>query len=67
MAEPVQSNDIEFARALVVFHRIAGRNDDPAIRYTVAAKLLALEELEHDGGESLRYAVDLVQEQDSFL
>ena len=63
----VHRHDVELARALVVFERIAGADDYPTVGDAVVAEHLALQETKHHGHERLAYAVDLVEEQDALL
>ena len=64
---PVQRHHIEVPDGLVVLRRVARRHDQPPLRQGLVAEGLALEELEHHGGQGLADAVDLVQEEDSLL
>ena len=63
--EPVQRHDVEFMHGVVVFRRVACRHHNPAVRHAMPPEYLVLQELQHDGGEGLRYAVDFIQKQDA--
>ena len=64
---PVQRHHVEVPDGLVVLRRVARRHDEPPLRQLLIAEGLALEELEHHGGQGLGDAVDLVQEEDALL
>ncbi|CAN4034599.1 Iron-uptake system permease protein FeuB, partial [Dysosmobacter welbionis] len=64
---PVQGHHVEVPDGLVVLRRVARRHDEPPLRQRLVAEGLALEELEHHGGQGLADAVDLVQEEDALL
>ena len=64
---PVQGHHVEVPDGAVILRRISGGGDEPALRQPLVAKGLALEELEHHGGQGLGDAVDFVQEEDAFL
>ena len=49
----------------VVLRRVACRHDDPARRHGLIAKGLALQKLQHGGGQRFRHTVDLVDEQNA--
>ena len=63
--QAVPCDNVELVDGVVVLRRVARRHHDPAVRYAVAAEHLVLQELQHDGGQRLRHAVDLVQKQDA--
>ena len=65
--DPVQSDHVKFPHRFVVLRRVAGGGDDPAVGETLIAEGLALEKLEHHGGQGFRDAVDLIQEEDALL
>ncbi|CAN4045235.1 Stage 0 sporulation A-like protein, partial [Dysosmobacter welbionis] len=64
---PVQGHHVEVPDGLVVLRRVARRHDQPPLGKGLVAESLALEELEHHGGQGLADAVDLVQEEDALL
>ena len=63
----VQGNHVKLPDRLVVFRRVTGGRNDPALRNPVAAKCLALEELKHGRRQRLRDAVDFINEKNAFL
>ena len=65
--DTVQRDDIEIADRFVILRRVACRHDDPAGRYSLVAEGLALQELQHGGGQRLGNAVDLVDEEDALF
>ena len=60
--DPVQRHHIEIPDGLVVLRGVARRHDEPALRQLLIAEGLALEKLQHHGGQGLGDTVDLVQE-----
>ena len=64
---PVQRHHVKVPDGLVVLRRVARRHDEPPLRQGLVAEGLALEELEHHGGQGLADAVDLVQEEDALF
>ena len=64
---PVQRHHVELPDGLVVLRRVARRHDQPPLRQTLVAEGLALQELQHHGGQGLADAVDLIQEEDALL
>ena len=64
---PVQGHHVEIPDGAVVFRRVSGGGDEPALRQALVAEGLALEKLQHHGGQGFRDAVDLVQEEDALL
>ena len=62
--DTVQRDDIEIADGFVILRRVACRHDDPAGRHCLVAEGLALQELQHGGGQRLGNAVDLVDEEE---
>ena len=64
--QPVQSGDIEFTDRFIIFRRVSGCCQNPAIRKTVAAEGFILQKLQHGRCQSFRDAVDLIQEQKAF-
>ena len=66
-ADAVQGDDVEIPDRLVVLGRIACRHDHPAGGHRLVAEGLALQKLQHGGGQRLGDAVDLVNEQDALL
>ena len=65
--DAVERDHVELAHGLVVFGRVARRNDHPALGQALVAEGLALQELQHHGRERLRDAVDLIEEQNALL
>ena len=65
--DTVQGHHVKLPDGFVILRRIAGSRDDPALRYLVASKCLALEELKHGRRQCLGNAVDLIDEQYAFL
>ena len=66
-ADAVEGDDIEIADGFIVFRRVACRHDDPARRHSLIAEGLALQKLQHGGGQRLGDAVDLVDEEDALF
>ena len=64
---PVQRHHVKVPDGAVVLRRVSRRRDEPALRQPLVAEGLALEELEHHGGQGLRDAVDLIQEEDALF
>ena len=63
--EAIPRGDVEVVGRAVVLGRVAGRHDDPAVGHGMAAEDLVLQKLQHGRRERLRYAVDLVEEQNA--
>ena len=61
----VKGDDVKIPDGFVVLRRVACRHDDPARRHSLIAKGLALQKLQHGGGQRLGHAVDLVDEQNA--
>ena len=61
----VQRHHVEVPDGLVVLRRVARRHDEPSLRQVLVAEGLALQKLQHHGGQRLADAVDLVQEQNA--
>ena len=61
----VQRDKVKLPHALVVLRRITRGHNDPAARHSLVAEGLALQKLQHRGGQRLADAVDLVDEQDA--
>jgi hypothetical protein len=64
-AHAVQRNDIKVAHRFIVLRWVACRHDHPARRHGLIAKGLALQKLQHGGGQRFRHTVDLVDEQNA--
>ena len=64
-AHAVKGYDVKIPDGFVVLRRVACRHDDPARRHSLIAKGLALQKLQHGGGQRLGHAVDLVDEQNA--
>ena len=64
-AHTVQRHDVKIPHRLVVLRRVACRHNDPACRHSLIAEGLALQKLQHGGGQRFGHAVDLVDEQDA--
>ena len=62
----IQGYYIKFPDRFIVFRRISGSSNHPAVRNFVASKGFALQELQHSRGQRLRNTVDLIQKQDTF-
>ena len=60
--DTVERDHIKIAHGAVVFRRIACRDDQPALWKFLVAKCFALQKLQHHGGQSFGYAVDLIKE-----
>ena len=63
--QAIPRGDVEVVSRAVVLGRVAGRHDDPAVGHGMAAEDLVLQKLQHGRRERLRYAVDLVEEQNA--
>ena len=63
--QAIPRGDVEVVGRAVVLGRVAGRYDDPAVGHGMAAEDLVLQKLQHGRRERLRYAVDLVEEQNA--
>ena len=61
----VQGHNIKLTDRLIVLRRIACRHNDPACWNLLISKGLTLQKLQHGRRERLRYAVDLVEEQNA--
>ena len=57
---------IEFPCRVIVLQRISCRYDHPALRKSMAAKYFHLKKLQHCGRKCFRYAVNLIQKENSF-
>ena len=67
LLESVECDDVKIPDGVVVFRRVSGACDDPAVRNAVSSEYLVLKELEHQRRQGLRHAVDLVEEEDALL
>ena len=65
--DTIQRDDIEITDRFVILRRVACRHDDPAGRHGLVAEGLALQELQHGGGQRLGNAVDLVDEENALF
>ena len=63
--DAVQGHHVKVPDRFIVLRRVAGGHDQPALGETLVAEGLALEELEHHGGQGLGDAVDLIEKQDT--
>ena len=63
----VERDQVELAHALVVLGRVARCHNDPPGGHGLIAEGLALQKLQHRGGERFADTVDLVDEQDAVL
>ena len=63
--DTVHGHDIKLPYGLIVFRRVSGSHDEPPLRYRMIAESLILEELEHDRGEGLGDAVDLIDKKNA--
>ena len=63
----VQRHDVKIPHGAVVLRRVAGSDNDEAVRYLVRSEGLVLQELQHGRREGFRDAVDLVQEENALL
>ena len=63
----VESYHIEFADRFIIFRWISCRHDHPAFRYFLIAKSLSLKKLEHHRRQRFRYAVNLINKQNSLF
>ena len=61
----VQSHHVKVPDRFIVLRRISRSHNDPAGRHLLVSEGLALEELEHGRGQSLRDTVDLIDKQNS--
>ena len=66
-ADAVEGDNIEITDGFIVLRRVACRHDDPARRHGLIAEGLALQKLQHGGGQRLGDTVDLVDEEDALL
>ena len=66
-ADAVEGDNIEIADGFIVLRRVACRHDDPARRHGLIAEGLALQKLQHGGGQRLGDTVDLVDEEDALF
>ena len=64
-AHTVQGDQVKIPHRLIILRRVACRHDHPSSRDSLVAKGLALQKLQHRGGQGLGHAVDLVNEQDA--
>ena len=64
--DTIKCDHIKITNGAVIFRRVARCNDQPAFREFLITKSFALEELQHHGGQSFGYAVDLIQEENAF-
>ena len=58
---------IEITDGFVIFRRVAGCHDNPALGNTVISETLALQKLKHCRRKCLRYAVDLIDKKNTLL
>ena len=65
--DSVEGYHVKFADRFIVFRRVSCRHDHPAFRYFLIAKSLSLKELKHHRRQRFRYAVDLIDKQNSLL
>ena len=49
--DAVERDHVELAHGFVVFGRVAGRHDHPAVRQALVAEGFALQKLQHHGRE----------------
>ena len=63
----VQRDQVELPHAFVVLRRVAGGHDDPPGGHGLVAEGLALQKLQHRGGQRLTDAVDLINKQNAVL
>ena len=63
--QAVQRRQVELPHGVVVFRRISGGDNYPAVGNGVASEYLVLQKLQHGRRQCLRYAVDFIQEEDA--